>query len=621
MWSGVQSCSKAAFVTPAAQRRLLADLKRLQEEPIPLASAQPCSDEDLTLWDGVIGVDMEITHFGRVTVPLHFLIDFPSDYPQTAPNIGFSFEFQYRGGAQYVMPDGRLKGKKVICLDVLGNFGSYHKEWKNSVGSGWSPAYTVTTLLVQLQSVLCDLGNDMSQKERDVTYQSAIRFSENHPAAVLELLDEDDIREKRQQRRVFACTAKIQRICREDLTLSKRVQEFIDTTCVSDDSVVLERFLVLLADVAKKGSGPNNTSLGPDTPVCSDVEVEVDRNICCFATGKLYTEALLGVGVARERRNLSTAGELLSKEAFDSGLRQNTDKSPFDFFLPVWINESHAASSEAWRETLKKSYVEIGRSAYGVTGEDDCIIEVFPRLINQMIVEVMRPDAAKSAAIATFEAMCNFWRTLRWLVDNHPTLLGRISSMLSKFVADEANRHKDNTPDLGVALVLFTVLQGHKGCPTREEFIKAYADENSLRWVMWWQRSGARPEPMPVFQATQVSREICAFQLMVVEIVVSDANTTLQEIEKTNCKLPQRLEQLQVRWRQQKSSMNNWASYYACIGAPQPSFQSEAAWIGDCVSRAAAKGPKYGSGKGEGKGDNGKGKGRGNNGNKSWGRR
>merc|ERR1711988_32987 len=175
------------------------------------------------MWDGMIGVEMEITHFGRVTVPLHFLIDFPANYPQNAPNIGFSFEFQYRGGAEYVVPDGRLKGKKVICLDVLGNFGNMHREWKSSVGSGWSPAYTVTTLLVQLQSVLCDLGNEMSQRERDVTYQSAVRFCEKNPSAVLELLDEDDIREKREQRRTTTCVSKI---CGSDETLAKRIQEY-----------------------------------------------------------------------------------------------------------------------------------------------------------------------------------------------------------------------------------------------------------------------------------------------------------------------------------------------------------------------------------------------------------
>merc|ERR1712166_238035 len=154
----------------------------------------------------------------------------------------------------------------------------------------------------------------------------------------------------------------------------------------------------------------------------------------------------------------------------------STNKEPFEYYLPVWINEVHASKCVAWRQALQSSYMQMGRGVYQVSGEDEAIIEVFPRLINQMIVEVMKPDAAKSAAIATFEAMCNFWRTLRWLVDTRPTLLKHIATMLSKFVRDEASRHKDTTPDLGVALVLFTVLQGHEDCPTRADFINAYAD-------------------------------------------------------------------------------------------------------------------------------------------------
>jgi len=255
--------------------------------------------------------------------------------------------------------------------------------------------------------------------------------------------------------------------------------------------------------------------------------------------------------------------------------------------------------------------MEMGRGVYQVSGEDEAIIEVFPRLINQMIVEVMKPDAAKSAAIATFEAMCNFWRTLRWLVDTRPTLLTRISTILSKFVSDEANRHKDNTPDLGVVLVLFTALQGHAGCPTRSNFIEAYVDENSIRWVMWWQRSNTKPEPIPVFQATQVSREICMFQMMVVDLIISDVSSTLKEIEETNCKLPERLEKLQGQWRQQKSSVDSWKTYYGCIGTSMPAFPSAVAWIADCQTRAASKGPKYGGAKGGGKGNKSKGDGKG----------
>jgi len=192
-WGSSQAAGTALL--PAAQRRLLADLKRLQDEPIPLANASPCSEADLSLWNGVIGCEMEVTHIGLVTVPLHFLIDFPSDYPTSAPNIGFSFEFGYRSGASYTEQSGRLKGKKVICLDILGNFGHVHTEWKSVVGSGWSPAYTVSTLLIQLQSVLCNLGVEQSQQERDVTYQTAVRFCERNPGAVLEMMAEEEPRE------------------------------------------------------------------------------------------------------------------------------------------------------------------------------------------------------------------------------------------------------------------------------------------------------------------------------------------------------------------------------------------------------------------------------------------
>jgi len=601
--------SKAADLTVPARRRLLSDLKRLEEEPLPLASARPCGDEDLSLWHGVIGVEMDVTHLDRVTVPLHFLIDFPGNYPQSAPNIGFSFDFEYRGGAQYVMPDGRLKGKKVICLDVLGNFQHVHTEWKHEVGTGWSPAYTVTTLLVQLQSVLCDLGSKMSQRERDVTYQSAVRFCEKNPSAVLELLDEDDIKERREQR---ATACRLDRICGGSETLAARARAFAATAGFAADAAKMKAFLTLLSDVSSSaaGSEAGGSTRSGDTPR----RPEVDRNICCFATGKLYTETMLGVGVSRERRNLGTAGELLSKEAYDGGLRQSTNKSAFEFFLPVWINEAHSAGSPAWRDALMRSCLEIGRAMFEIrsvdkAGEDSAVLEVYPRLINQMIVEMMKPDAGKSEAIATFEALCNFWRTLRWLVDTRPTLRNRIGELLTNFVADEGFRHKDKTPDLGMVLVLFTALQGHSGCPSREAFIKAYSDENPLRWVMWWQRSGTQPEGAAVFEATRVSREICMFQMMVVDVIIGDARETLPAMEATNCKLPDRLERLQKEWRERKSTTDGWAAYFKAIGAPRPAFGSTGEWIAECIRRAAAKGPKYGGAKGEGKGAKGEGKG------------
>ncbi|CAJ1339114.1 unnamed protein product [Effrenium voratum] len=580
------------MLSQAARKRIQSDLKRLQEEPIPLAAASPASD-DLSFWNGVVGTQMEVTHIGCVTVPLHFLIDFPCDYPASAPKIGFSFEFEYRGGASYVERDGRLKGKKVICLDVLGNFDHVHTEWKAEVGSGWSPAYTVTTLLVQLQSVLSDLGTQMSQRERDVTYQSAVRFCEQNPRAVLELLDEDEIREMQSKRRG---EQQLLKICGGQ-SLAGRVARFAQKLGLQRGSEDMDTFLELLSEVSTSRGGSH---------AGSECEA-IDTNICCWSTGKLYTQAMLGVGVSRQGKNLGTAAELLSKEAYDGGLRQNTDKSSFEFFLPVWINEAHAAAQPQWKSELSKQVSLIGRNVFAAKDEDAAIMEVFPRLINQMIVEMMRPDASKSAAIATFEALCNFWRTFRWLVDTRPALRSKATTSLTRFVREAAWRHKDQCPDLGALLVLFTVLQGDS-CPSRQQFLAPYVDENSLRWVMWWQRSGTRPEGAAVFQATQVSREILMFQLAVVDLVIGEPQQTLKEMEETNCKLPDRLERLQSEWRQRKESTKDWGAYFKVIGVDRPNFASTNEWIASCVQRAAAMGPKYGSGdKGKGKGK-GKGK-------------
>merc|ERR1711977_145925 len=135
-----------------------------------------------------------------------------------------------------------------------------------------------------------------------------------------------------------------------------------------------------------------------------------------------------------------------------------------------------------------------------------------------------------------------------------------------------------------------------------------YADENFVRCVMWWQDS-VPPQAAPVLEATKVSREICMFQLMLSAIVVGDnVGDTLKEMEVTNCKVPERLELLQSKWREQKASTSTWKLYFERIGASLPTFKTTEDWIADCVQRSAAKGPKYVKlQKGSGRGDKGKG--------------
>ena len=92
---------------------------------------------------------------------------------------------------------------------------------------------------------------------------------------------------------------------------------------------------------------------------------KIDENIVCYSSGLSYTEDLLGYGlsVVKQGRqvNLSTPAELLSKSAYDSGVRVSTNKQNFEYFLPAFINNKLSEENRTWKITLMSTLLQIGR--------------------------------------------------------------------------------------------------------------------------------------------------------------------------------------------------------------------------------------------------------------------
>jgi len=115
-------------------RRLQKDLKELEDCEIPLVgvSARPLSN-NLLIWHGNIrgpkGTDYESGVF-------HIIINFPVNYPVSPPAITLCTPIPHRN----------VFGT-VLCLDILD---ANQKE----LYQGWTSAYTVQTILIQLQSFL-----------------------------------------------------------------------------------------------------------------------------------------------------------------------------------------------------------------------------------------------------------------------------------------------------------------------------------------------------------------------------------------------------------------------------------------------------------------------------------
>jgi ubiquitin-conjugating enzyme E2 D/E len=115
-----------------AMRRIERELQDLRKDPPSSCSAGPAGS-DLFRWEGCI--------FGPEGSPYHggvfkLTIQFPVDYPFRAPHVQFSTPIYHPN----------INSSGMICLDIL--------------KTQWSPALTISKVLLSISSLLTDPNPD-----------------------------------------------------------------------------------------------------------------------------------------------------------------------------------------------------------------------------------------------------------------------------------------------------------------------------------------------------------------------------------------------------------------------------------------------------------------------------
>jgi len=123
----------------AALKRLQRDLKEISQNPLPTVSAVPLEDNIFEWHANLLGSSS--TLFGGLI--FHITMIFPYCYPHQPPRVKM----------EHFIDHPNVFGS-YICLDMLeqGQFSS-HQE-KLVPNTGWTTAYSVQSILVQLQNFL-----------------------------------------------------------------------------------------------------------------------------------------------------------------------------------------------------------------------------------------------------------------------------------------------------------------------------------------------------------------------------------------------------------------------------------------------------------------------------------
>ena len=141
-----------------AIKRILRDLREIERDPIPsLSICMPDVKDPFTLH-----ANIEIKNGIYEGLLLHLIVHIPVEYPAQPPAVniapGLDFGHEYH---EHVY-DNPFQGNS-ICTDLTSNFAGYfrsidsvQKGSRNPVKSGWTPAYTLSSVLMQLQIFFAD---------------------------------------------------------------------------------------------------------------------------------------------------------------------------------------------------------------------------------------------------------------------------------------------------------------------------------------------------------------------------------------------------------------------------------------------------------------------------------
>lgn len=510
----------------AAVKQLQKDLAYLQKNPIVGANAEPFGD-NIFKWYGIV-VGSETSPFPGV--PVRFIMEFPEDYPNSPPKAFFDTYFAYQGGAVY-MVEGRL----AVCLNIFGNFGHVHTEWKNQ-SEGWTPAYTVSTILITMQGLLMSFSHDAASN----TWYSEMLST-----------------------------------CKEDI--QKTIKEATNFKCPitghdgSDSSKWFPQVILSQDDLVQRmkdfGISPEDQKYNP----MRDFYV-------CYVTKNTASEgALLGYGIHVENPKtgaLSSPCEYLSQEAFNTGTRNSSTNKPFEFWMPIMT------SSESWNSVKALFVKSVQEIAKGIGYNQKLplqIVKVCASLMNTLVVEVMNNKNNLTANDKFIHGYFALYRLMKQFGADDSEIVKFCDEQLYRFVSDSTKRSKKDMPNLGELLIYLTVASKI----TWNDLAIPFQEECDARNFFWY-ACGTRFQPAQfqelknpkvvdgraekVFSATVVSRNLVCFQVQFSRMATQ---MTLESMN-SNFGLAPDMVLADLKGAYQKiTAITSWDGYFDWLGMPR----------------------------------------------------
>lgn len=364
-----------------AMKRLMQDYEELQKEPVENVSAMPL-DANVFEWH---------CNFKHDDIIYHLLLFFTEKYPYESPSAEFvPIGFQYNSGATMA---GKVGTK--VCLNIFSDFAYIHTEWKDQKSVGWSPGYTVQTILLNVVAFLAETQSGDS---------AWMKSASDH---------------NRKLSKGYKCDC--------GHTYAKPLPAF---------------------DVGKPEKAEGKKKKGKQAKVAASDETSPE--IIDYASKERFDKAakpktkdeLFGYGLIvsgpSHRPALTTPCEFIKLESYEAmtkaiGTVKSVMKEDIKFFLPMYITPNHGAMiKETFENCLNEVAVILPKCKPNKTPIPELVIKVIPNLMSATVVEFSK--GTQHTSDNSLNGYFSLHRLLLWALDIYPELQGEIDSRLKVYL-------------------------------------------------------------------------------------------------------------------------------------------------------------------------------------------
>eukprot|EP00761_Pharyngomonas_kirbyi_P011781 gb/GECH01011807.1/.p1 GENE.gb/GECH01011807.1/~~gb/GECH01011807.1/.p1 ORF type:complete len:1284 (+),score=343.94 gb/GECH01011807.1/:1-3852(+) len=506
-----------------ARKRLMRDLKEIKENPLAGVSALPL-EHNLFHWHANLQGPADTPWENGI---FHFELEFPSTYPDQPPSLT----------ACTAIPHPNVFGRQV-CLDMLETqttVGNNANEQGASIG--WSPAYNVHTILIQLQAFLF----------------------ESDTATVLKDLRDPSQYEKEKKRWIASVEFAVERSRNyQDANVKHHPPRRPWPPLPSPEE----------QKKSEQQKKPNREEL-------------IRKELNCFYTKQDFTEDCLGMGLTFQKnlrtgeiKEITAFPDFVSLRAFmNHNLRSSAFNEKFTHWLPIFINEEHGKKAHY----LAKRALSMICTGTTRSFSPDHVYHVIPKLMSSMVVQML--SGKRHSSVRVLRGYCAFHRLFLLFVSEFPELKERAQKQVKEFIQSKEARHKDNTPNLGEMLALLSICDF-----TWDQLRDAYLEESQTRNVFWIlakypelefeNRHITDDDRLKYsFEVTKVGQRLLLFHIFFLRHVACPQNKNQEQIAKeydvSYGHPSQAIEDMFTKTIEEIENIEDYQTFFKSVGAPK----------------------------------------------------